>query len=252
MIWHIHLGAHKTASTHLQRTLEALNLMPPHREQREASSAIFSKGVPLAELFDKTVLSEENWLGEINEACSFPPYPRLRRNMARLRDATGGSGHAFLSVRHPASFISATYGQALRNTPNKVSLKRTRRAWAGKSPWIGIAETVAEFFPLTIWRYEDYRHNAKAIAELVAGRSIAALPKLPDPPSTMRPTQSAVDAIEASRNLFGRISWHRAQKLLAAGTGPKFKMFDETDAMDEAYRVDIETLKKRGWLFQPR
>lgn len=250
MSWRIHLGAHKTASTHLQNVLEALDVMPPHRSQRAASKAIFGDGASLDALFDHRVLSEENWLGEIDEACAWPPYPRLRVRMARLRDASGGDAQAFLSIRSPASFISATYGQALRNTPNRVSLKRVRRQWEGRSPWIAIAETIADFFPLTIWRYEDYRDNAKAIVEMVSGSQIAALPEIADPPATIRPSQDAVEAIERGRNLLGRINYDKAQRMLARSPGDKFAMFADTAAMDEAYERELAELSRRGWLMR--
>src|SRR5687768_13226109 len=93
MHWRLHLGAHKTATTHLQLSLEAIRPelarqgidYIPLDDLRSATHLNFDwakrfKGHKLkrdirsvSNGLETTILSEENWIGFPDEACVYPP-----------------------------------------------------------------------------------------------------------------------------------------------------------------------------------
>ena len=127
MLWRYHLGAHKTATTHIQEVLRSQRLKLreqgiryiPLDELRSATYEILEStrfpklkfdllrfGAPKA-----TILSEENFMGYPIEACSFPLYPRMehRLEIIKRRPAV-----AFLAIRNPADFAASVYSEAAR------------------------------------------------------------------------------------------------------------------------------------------
>ncbi|MFW5642329.1 MAG: hypothetical protein ACOCY0_06150, partial [Roseicyclus sp.] len=143
--WRIHLGAHKTATTHLQDTLaarraallgqgvdylpmrevRALRLPPgggwadwrrrlrlPMRRRIEAAVAPIRMGPR------RLVLSEENLIGYVRDALTFPPYPDLERRLRPFSVLTDGAQvTVFLSVRGWDTLLPSAYAQQLRVRP---------------------------------------------------------------------------------------------------------------------------------------
>uniref|UniRef100_UPI0025F80B4F hypothetical protein n=1 Tax=Sphingomonas sp. TaxID=28214 RepID=UPI0025F80B4F len=167
MHWRLHLGLHKTATTHLQLSLEAIRPQLAERgvdfipldELRRATHLNFDwakrfKGFKfrrdvrsVSSRLKTTILSEENWLGHPYEGCAFPPYPRA---IERLKTITklGGTFSVFLAVRNPGQFVPSIYSEALRHHPERVLHNQTRNAWLdGGSPWSELVETISRTFP---------------------------------------------------------------------------------------------------------
>ena len=251
--WHLHLGVHKTATTHIQQTLVAAKLQAvsvvPLSILRPATQPVLDHGrffkgsrfkKSVAQLVGKQtriVLSEENWLGHAHEGCAFPPYPNAMRRLKAVK-ALNGNKQAFLAVRHPADFAASIYSEAIRHHPDLVSLKEVKAHWLeGGSPWFELVGRIGRYFPLRIWRYEDYRDNRHAILCEITG-SQGPFPDIPDPPSTKRISHEAVEAIEEAREK----GWPLPDvSRLLVDRGRRFEMFtpEERDWLGKAYERDL-------------
>src|SRR5690349_5584947 len=147
--WRIHLGAHKTATTHLQQTLaairprlvaqgvdpiplaalRAIGLARALNERRLAARVPGLRGLAMrtlvAELLEplrrgpRTLLiSEEKRLGAPRRVFEEPAYPLVEQVVPRLA-ALGGRGRVtlFLSIRGFERHLPSTYAQELRVLP---------------------------------------------------------------------------------------------------------------------------------------
>ncbi|SEI05849.1 hypothetical protein [Paracoccus alkenifer] len=185
----IHLGAHKTASTHLQQSLQALapamlaagihySGPPQWRDGMARLGPLLGAGIVpgrqrgrlrwrldrIAETWPEVVISEENILGSLRREGLMGPgnlvypdaVPRLRRllGMLRHRPAT-----ICLAVREPSAFLTSAFSMQLQ-----AGVELDFRAYlAGFDPlalsWEGLARRllgVRGVARLVVWRYEDY------------------------------------------------------------------------------------------------
>lgn len=260
MHWRLHLGVHKTATTHLQLSLEAIRPQLaeqgvdfiPLDELRAATHLNFDwakrfKGFKfkrdvrsVTNGLETVILSEENWLGHPYEGCRFPPYPRTEERL-KVIAKLGGTFSVFLAVRDPGQFVPSIYSEALRHHPEKVLHNRAKNAWLeGGSPWSELVERISRIFPnVTVWRYEDYHPETAASA--LAGVPVT-LPEISEPELTKRLPAEAVSAIEKGGD----------RRKPAEGT-TRFEMFtlQERACLTEAYNNDIERIRQRGILLAP-
>ncbi|MRX52245.1 hypothetical protein GI374_17990 [Paracoccus sp. S-4012] len=151
MLFHVHVGAHKTATTHLQLSLAAAQAAIRSRgiryfgmsELRRPRDGVDAEGHPLtlaralghdegdaAVVFwrkrlpglltngKRLVLSEENILGVMTPALLFGQagavYPQAAARLDRLMGfAERHPATVFLGIRHPADFVTSAYGMHL-------------------------------------------------------------------------------------------------------------------------------------------
>lgn len=256
MEWRYHFGCHKTATTHLQMTLDGADLKGtayiPLDKIRAATDPILKHGKRwrkfriyravkrLAMWSDSVIVSEENLLGYPKDACDFPLYPELEDRLACLPRT---DAKAFLAIRHPADFAASIYSEAMRHDPDSVSLEKTRQAFLNEPhPWTGLVDRIRQFFPdLTVWKYEDYRGNEGQFASMVAGQPVIRV-MLPDPPETQRLPAQTIAALENARA--------RGETLVKAGELPqpeepaRFEMFtpDERRMLGARYVAETDIL----------
>jgi hypothetical protein len=150
--WRVHVGAHKTATTHLQETLGAVrtsladrgvDFIPNQllRERRFARTlwerrplarlpivgsahmrdAIETAVEPLRLGPDVVVLSEENVLGIPEQIFATPFYPQAAQSLARLASLGGGLGGRaeivlFLSIRSYETLLPSAYAEHLKHS----------------------------------------------------------------------------------------------------------------------------------------
>jgi hypothetical protein len=152
MEWRLHCGVHKTATTHLQDTLERQRatlaeagisvipraasrdislgrtlcgigwrgLLPEGARRRMFSAALDRLGCTEPVM----VWSDENLIGRPEEMLSDPMFPRLEKRLRNLAIATRGARHhLFLSVRDPADILPSVYAQSLRTGPPRVAFE---------------------------------------------------------------------------------------------------------------------------------
>jgi hypothetical protein len=232
--WRIHLGAHKTATTHLQETLTAVrgdlaaqgvDYVPNQLVRRRRLAQTLWQRRPIARLPivgtahmrdaieavvaplrigpEVVVLSEENIVGVPEHILATPFYPQAAQSVARLA-SLGSRAEVvfFLSIRGYDTFLPSAYVETLKHAPPPPGGFQGARARLLAEPpsWFDLVSRIrdaAPEIPLRIWRQEDYRANARAIMEEVCGRPLGPLPEISDPTWTRSPSASAIAAAEA-------------------------------------------------------
>ncbi len=232
--WRIHVGAHKTATTHLQETLAAVrddlagqgidfipnplvrarNLGPALARRRPIArlpilgnarmrDAIEAVLAPLRIGPEVVALSEENIVGVPEHMLMVPFYPQAAQRIGRLASLAGRAEVVlFLSIRSYDTLIPSAYVETLKHgvpAPGGFAA-----AWAGlraaPPSWFDLVARIRAAAPgvaLRVWRQEDYRANARAIMEAFCGRALGPLPEISDPTWTRSPSAAAIATVEA-------------------------------------------------------
>lgn len=221
----IHVGAHKTASTHLQQSLRsvmpqmqaagihysdaahwrgwpmrlaaALDDGPQGRRLLRRLQARFD---PIDEFWPHQILSEENILGTLRPDSLIGDrviYPQAQRRMNRLcgafrrRPAT-----VCLAVRDPLDFFTSAFsmrvlgGHALVWEEYLDGYDPATVSWTGLARRLLAARGVAR---LIVWRYEDYAALRPALLARLLPADVAAA--VPDGPrAVVGLSQTAYDA----------------------------------------------------------
>ena len=202
----LHVGAHKTATSHLQRSLQTareallaagIAYFGPHqlrhdgerlmgrfslrhddqtRQSRKSLEAM-SQGA------GRLVISEENYIGTLQNSpgqMAFPLYPEAAERISALaRQAAPDGLDVFLGIRQPSSFLTSTYGQMLMGggTTSLAEYKRNnpvdRVNWPDLVARIRAAEGVRE---LIVWRHEDYPRLFSRITAAMCGKPVEVAP----------------------------------------------------------------------------
>ena len=198
-----HVGAHKTATTHLQssllsvtdelsaagvryygpdhfrlpgRTLTALFGLRarrgPGREKRPAPEQLelMRKGA------QRIILSEENYIGKLHNPKRGKParsrYPNAARRVSLLAERLEQPVDICLSIRNPVSFLNSAYcqmllaGDVMRNGRYKVLNPTSSVDWLDLVTRLRAAPGVNQ---LTVWAYEDYTGVFGQVAKALVG-----------------------------------------------------------------------------------
>ncbi|WP_138470110.1 hypothetical protein [Poseidonocella sp. HB161398] len=279
----LHLGAHKTATTHLQDTLahhrEALlargaDYLPceafrplAHRYSRAGTWRM--RAWPLMKgRFDRqfealrrgpgrVLVSDEDLLGYAYDLLAAPLYARPKA-LHVIRHLAGRAETAvFLGIRSFDSLLPSAYAQTLKAVPPPPGGMARIRAELARSPpsWAELADRLAAALPgasLRIWRQEDYRRDWRQILDLYAGCPLGPLAELPPPALTRSPSASAVaeaEALDPALPRAERIA--RVRAIYAARpAGPEHGSYAplslaETDRLRTRYEEDLEVIRHR-------
>lgn len=276
----IHVGAHKTASTHLQQSLRSV--MP----QMQAAGIHYSDAAhwrgwpmrlaaaledgpqgqqllrrlrarfdPIDEFWPHQILSEENILGTLRPDSLMGDrfiYPQAERRMNRLcgafrrRPAT-----VCLGVRNPLDFFNSAFsmrvmgGRALVWEDYLDGYDPATVSWTGLARRLLAARGVAR---LIVWRYEDYAALRPALLARLLPADVAAA--VPDGPRAVVGLSQAayddflrraMDDIDADLTQLAR----EAEQRHPRGEGnPRLTLGDAAlaAACADAYAADMETL----------
>lgn len=266
--WRIHIGAHKTATTHLQETLtnirprlvargvdpiplnavRAAGLAQALNERRIATRLPILRGViakrllseildPLREGPETVVLSEEKLMGAPRKVFSDPFYPMVEHIVPTLATLGGKADVTlFLSIRGFAGQLASTYAQELRVLPPpEGGFDAIRARLVAKPPsWFELARRIrkaAPTTPLRVWRQEDYRDHKREIMSELVGCDTGALPEIKDPVRTKSPSLEAIREAEAlPRNLSAEERRRTVDAIFAsAGPGTRFQPFSKAE-----------------------
>ncbi len=202
----LHLGVHKTASTHLQHSLRnssealiekgvryygpdflrlrgrsieqmfGLGTTPAPRRSTADQIAFLAKGD------SRIFISEENFFGpllERNGKVLVPPYSGGERAVSEFAGLLAGEGSSldlYVAIRSPASFVTSRYSQILLSG---TFLSPQDYAAFARPEGIDWAEMVAALASvphkrnLYVWRYEDYGQILPSILAAMVGREAA-------------------------------------------------------------------------------
>lgn len=181
---HLHIGAHKTATTHFQNVLEInKGLYPsgyeyiPMDEFRRNVTQPLDKGVNFCksdfdEIFSSTpsvlIISEENISGHLNKILFNYDYlyPQLESRLTRLADfiKTFDEVEVWFSVRAMDSILPSMYCEFLRC----CKFRPFEKILSGKyeQSWMPVINTIRECLPeakINIVQYENYTSNLPKI-----------------------------------------------------------------------------------------
>jgi hypothetical protein len=272
----LHLGVHKTATTHLQRwwghcaKVEGAASYAPMSEVRESFTPAAHPGGqrrlggPAAEVAkawlagwrartDRLVMSDENLLGfcpPLFAAQSL--YATARGRLASVAQLIPDTElRVWLCVRDYGSFIRSAYCELLRSKPYRPFRQTYTGFDLSERSWCELAQDIQSAFPratLTVWPYESLDRLRGSITASLFGVPQEALPE----PDDHRDRQSLSglaaklldDIYEQSGSVAATQARAPAERILA---GPDFERFDpwtadERAELSERYARDLERL----------
>jgi len=206
----LHLGAHKTATTFIQRRLDQEQgrlraqgvafFGPPELRQHDvirfptpkmvqdgaaaevqaATAAAYARivGDAVDDSIHRVLISEENILGSsrlnLRRACL---YPALPARLACLPDAWGQrDAEIFLGLRDYASFFASCQSTvALLGDWMDLGLARQERIAALPRRWPDILAEIRARYPeavIHVWRHEDVERIGATLVEAMAGHPV--------------------------------------------------------------------------------
>ena len=186
----VHIGAHKTATSHFQKSLSAqrellidagIRTYGPDYLRRPGRSIQAMFGLPmrdarparrspqdqiafLAKGGTRIVFTEENLTGSLHDGAGGVVFPLCQRAEDRLTPFAAKIAPSpldvFLCIRDPAGFLTSAYGQTilgggLAMTPDvfRVATPLAAVNWADV---VTRLRAIAQINKVTVWRYEDY------------------------------------------------------------------------------------------------
>ncbi len=268
------IGAHKTASTHLQQTLLAargplaakgIGLISP-RESRAALKPLYEDQPPdapeqaahavaaLCPGAAHVVLMEENIPGTTGRALLYGPrgalYPfAARRLQAVLALFPGIPARIGMAMRHQGTHLASCWAEELLHAPWQTFRHYARDIPVDRPQWAGLAGRLVIHAPLTLWRYEDHAAVLPKVIDWATGLpGLGASLPLVDGLLRAGPSDPAVrwlhkrmeeDPTRDLKQTFRRIrmKWPRPDH-------PPFQPWspDEVAAFDTAYKTDLARL----------
>ena len=255
----LHIGPHKTATTHMQNVLERSTFrdgakIVPLWLVRKALSGHLNRG----EVPEQTDFLDHDGLLMISEEnlSGFPLagvrlYPRIADVLSFFRDS---KPTVFFSPRHYASFIPSVFSESLRHgryVPFPSEL--VDRGWPDVLRDIEAALPGAT---IKIWLYEDYRANWREILRFFSNGKIDTYGTPPpgDPRSSLSNkaimTYAQMHEFVTDPNAVLSIL---GDAFPVGVSNPKFLPFDvaQTATLTRRYREDVETLRSRYEFFEP-
>lgn len=268
MTFHLHVGAHKTASTHLQAILrrngarleaagarvilpdEARMLTTQLRRPLGAPLRALAARRRLAELLrgaDRALASDQDAMGRCDEMiarAALYPAARARLRLWR-RAAKGRETTVWLSIRAYAPFLSGVHAQALTGR-QAAPLPPHVRARLAALPrrWPDVVGDIRAVLPearLIVWDCAGYAAlRPRILAEMTGGVGLEPVNRRP----MATPSGAAMAAIFAApAALLTREALDAAGQARPIGPGaPRYDPWSETEraAMDAAWAEDRE------------
>lgn len=274
MTFHFHIGAHKTATTHLQATLikhrkalaeagvqferpddiravvgsgrrAAVQMGPLPSFQRTGASRRLAK---LDQGQDRFLISDENSLGLCPELFQRELlYPTAYRRMTVWRRLAGQRQTVvYLCIRNYAAFFSGAFVQTIRNksvfAPDTDSLSAIAEM---PRRWGDVISDVRRALPearLRVWAFEDHQALLPTLLHEKTGLVLQ--------PVNRRPMATpSVAAFAAFRNVARKRRPpldQLAKQHPITDQNPKFSLWSaaQNAALTEMYEADVTTLRR--------
>jgi hypothetical protein len=271
----VHLGAHKTATTYVQATLDrsreplrecgVANLplremratltraawWPKEQNDERARRAIADLRGP-GTTVRRIVLSDENLLGTPGNLPAAGTYDGAAARVGRLGEllAPLGSASFYLAVRSYETFAPSMYTETIRHRPFLTFDEYRRAVGLDAFSWRTVLDDVCEAIggaALTVWRYEDFGE----LHDRVFGALAPGVPadRFDTPSERVRQSASgqAVQALEALRSVLGPEQVQQlVRPVVGVADGPAFRPFGEHEAgeLRERYHDDLREARR--------
>jgi len=199
----LHIGAHKTASTHLQMAMtRGRGALEGQRVAYFGPDELRRRGLGVPEYLSadvedtahgeriraalatpcaRLVLSDENLLGNAHNVEMIRTarlYDRAVARLARLAPLLPpGRVVLALGIRNPAGFLVSAYAQRLMSGRVQSYADYTRGLDPARLRWVDLIERLQTALPHAachVWRYEDYPANAPRVLETLLGAAASA------------------------------------------------------------------------------
>jgi hypothetical protein len=285
----LHIGAHKTATTHLQRSIlaaraplaaQGVQVYGPPQLRGEHMTLLRrfdlpgskdGPGDPQGMFVDmlndghRIVFSEENLIGSLLTRygkMAEPIYPDAPLRIGDLASKVAPKGiDVCLGIRQPTHFLSSAYGQHLMSG-GTLPLKK----FLWKNPprivdWAHLIKRLRETVgvrSLTVWKYEEYREVFDQITQTMLGTDGAALVRPLDRIVHQGISQEAAAQIE-KMHAEGTKSDFWASTRAAYPVGPDSPSFTAFGAIEHAasrvgYKLQLRKIAAMDGvhLIQPR
>ena len=199
----LHIGVHKTATTHLQRSLSAqqhalinagVRYYGPDNLRRPTKGLgdIFGLNVyrksphPTRSRADQTdfmfkdgqrlILSDENFIGVLHDKQGnivSPLYPKAAARVGALASAIDvGQLDICIGLRNPASFLKSAYSQALMSGKPIGFSEYLAKNPLSQINWQGLVARIRSAVGVghvTVWLFEDYTRQFSNICKVLMG-----------------------------------------------------------------------------------
>jgi hypothetical protein len=279
----IHIGAHKTATTHVQdvlaanrdclakqgidyltrREIRGARVLRAMRENFRQAGLLshelrtFAEIVsPLRSAGSKLLISEEDIIGMSAHLLN-GLYPQATRFLLPWSEAINRETTSlFLSIRNLADILPSAYSQAVRDGANVGPIRQYISKWLHNTPkWSDLISRIRKQFPkatLKVWTLNDYIcDNAKILSQLSGARYLSFL-DLPIPKST---TTLSLPTIEEIRRLPSDLPLLVKRQVISRivmtnSGGEPFSPLTtaERAILNERYHEDLDLIHRMGVL----
>lgn len=280
--WRVHIGAHKTATTHLQDTLAAqstglaeygIDYIPRFTRHRGRLADLLAgrnwqgwfRTAPGRRQWDDilarahrdgrtVVLSDENIIGKPRHLLGRRPYSHAESRLKALSTLLGTEHlHLFLSIRSFDTLLPSAYVQAIRHRRMPGGIDALRRRWRRHPPsWVDLIERIQRAIPdarLHLWTFEDYPAHVHDILSAFCGTPHVEDLHLPAPSHTVTPSVAAVGRIEAIDWRLRRGAYRReVNRILESDSGgDAYSPLnpDERASLSQGYQRELDLIGSR-------
>lgn len=252
-----HIGAHKTATTHLQMTLARSRLaagtryVPLVRLRRLLTSRVRKRRliVPWHRWYSGTWLfSDENILGTTADGLRMYPHAA-----AALKYFSDCDLSVYLCVRGYDSFLPSAWGERLwHHEFQPFEPEIPRRRW---TDLVADLQSALPQVPIHVWRYEDYTVHSRAIIRDYADGAIERFP----PPLHSRPksgfsTRAVAELEQYTGSKIGKRHLESVRERFPVSKAyPRFDPWsdEQKNRLSDMYAEDLAELQERVDLWRP-
>ncbi|MCP5088015.1 MAG: hypothetical protein GY952_14575 [Rhodobacteraceae bacterium] len=250
----LHIGAHRSATKHLRRMLEVNRDLLEDQgiclPEEEFAVQVFTKAVKAvrkggkvddinAELlfnltgdreYRRIVLIDANISGSLLRPVGKEYfYPRIGNTIAQIYETLDGLPmRLFISLRNPATFIPSCYAEGIRHS-NQITfekfIEKTNLHNLRWSDFLHRAQTKKYDVAITAWRFEDYPHIWREVAQAITGIE------------NKEALEGTIAPVNSGMSLRGAILM---QKYLAEHSGKKIGDFDRVSRAFEQKFPSVE------------
>lgn len=266
-----HIGVHKTATSHLQRCLgkardalaaDGVRFYGPDFFRAPGRTIPLSFGfqpdqdsaahlAAMAQGGHRLILSEENYIGTLNNARGMSVKRRYKSTGARLSafgQAVAQDFDVFIAVRRPTNFINSAYCQSLLGgqvRPVNVFLRRNPLSSVNWVDLVAQARAAGGVGRVFVWRYEDYADVFPQIVAALAGSAAHHIPHVQRRINAGLSSAAAAEVLHRNAQAPDAKAGYLARKMLPVR--PDFPAFDgflpEDHALSEvAYQTQMDAI----------
>lgn len=268
MLIALHLGAHKTATTYIQKALEqsreslrrtGVGYPPLNRIRSTITGRLDFAGLGLGSAArrilaeyhgcERLILSDENMLGGLRPSRRTKEFyaARSRRVGGIVRNVRPNPVKIFFATRSYDEFVSAMYCEYIRHNPFISAASYLDRIDLEALSWSRVIATLVEIVGaenLTVWRYEDF----SLVEDDVFGALTGGPANLVSKPTALLRESLSAEAVETLAGLQSTLTARQirsrvkpvAMALPKGPNRPPFSAYEQAEAEKLRARYDEE------------